>query len=81
MQKVDLILKNAIVLTMDKDLHQYTPGALAVKGDSIAAVGFEKDILADYSAEEVKDCGGKVAHARAGQYPHPHPHDPATRSG
>ena len=60
MQKVDLILKNAIVLTMDKDLHQYTPGALAVKGDSIAAVGFEKDILADYSAEEVKDCGGQV---------------------
>jgi 5-methylthioadenosine/S-adenosylhomocysteine deaminase len=60
MQKVDLILKNAIVLTMDKDLHQYTPGALAVKGDSIAAVGFEKDILAAYSAEEVKDCGGQV---------------------
>lgn len=60
MQKVDLILKNAIVLTMDKDLHQYTPGALAVKGDSIAAVGFEKDILADYNAEEVKDCGGQV---------------------
>ncbi len=60
MQKVDLILKNAIVLTMDKDLHQYTPGALAVAGDSITAVGFEKDILAAYSADEVKDCGGKV---------------------
>ena len=60
MQKVDLILKNAIVLTMDKDLHQYTPGALAVKGDSIAAVGFEKDILAEFSAKEVKDCGGQV---------------------
>ncbi|NPV41868.1 MAG: amidohydrolase family protein [Anaerolineae bacterium] len=60
MQKVDLILKNAIVLTMDQDLHQYTPGALAVVGDSIAAVGFEKDILAAYSAGEVKDCGGKV---------------------
>ncbi|MDK2981495.1 MAG: 5-methylthioadenosine/S-adenosylhomocysteine deaminase [Chloroflexota bacterium] len=60
MQKIDLILKNAIVLTMDKDLHQYTPGALAVKGDSIAAVGLEKDILSEYSAEEVKDCGGKV---------------------
>lgn len=60
MQKVDLILKNAIVLTMDKDLNQYDPGAVAVKGDSIAAVGTEKEILASYSAEEVKDCGGKV---------------------
>ncbi len=60
MQKVDLILKNAIVLTMDKDLNQYDPGAVAVKGDSIAAVGTEKEILAAYSAKEVKDCGGKV---------------------
>jgi len=60
MQKVDLILKNATILTMDKDLNQYTPGALAVAGDSIAAVGFEKDILAAYSAGEVKDCSGKV---------------------
>ena len=60
MQKVDLILNNALVLTMDKDLNQYDPGAVAVKGDSIAAVGTEKEILASYSAEEVKDCGGKV---------------------
>ena len=60
MQKVDLILKNAIVLTMDKDLHQYDPGAVAVAGDSIAAVGKEKEILSAYEADEVKDCGGKV---------------------
>ena len=60
MQKVDLILKNAIVLTMDKDLHQYDPGAVAVAGDSIAAVGTEKEILSVYEADEVKDCGGKV---------------------
>ncbi len=60
MNKVDLILKNAIILTMDSELHQYDPGAIAVKGNSIAAVGPEKQILADYSAESIIDCAGKV---------------------
>ena len=60
MTKADLILKNAIVLTMDRDFHQYDPGALAVKGTSILAVGEEKDIMAEYTSESVVDCGGKV---------------------
>lgn len=60
MQTVDLILKNAIVLTMDEQLNQYTPGAVAVSTDSIAAVGLERDILAAFSAAEVVDCQGKV---------------------
>jgi 5-methylthioadenosine/S-adenosylhomocysteine deaminase len=60
MTQVDLILKNAIVLTMNKNLDQFTPGAIAVSGDSIVAVGNEKEILSSYSADEVKDCGGKV---------------------
>ncbi len=60
MQKVDLILKNAIVLTMDEELSQFDPGAMAVTGDSITAVGAEKEILASYAASEIKDCGGKV---------------------
>jgi hypothetical protein len=34
-KKVDLILKNGIVMTMDKDLHQYTgPAPWRVSGDS-----------------------------------------------
>jgi 5-methylthioadenosine/S-adenosylhomocysteine deaminase len=60
MNKGDLILKNAIVLTMDTELNQYDPGALVVKGTDILAVGPEKDILANYSADKVLDCGGKV---------------------
>jgi 5-methylthioadenosine/S-adenosylhomocysteine deaminase len=60
MEQVDLLLTNALVLTMDEELHQYEPGAVAVTGNSIVAVGLETKIRATYSAAQVMDCGGKV---------------------
>jgi len=60
MIKVDLILKNAIVLTVDKDFNQFNPGAVAVSGDSIVSVGHEKEILSAFSSDAIFDCGGKV---------------------
>jgi cytosine/adenosine deaminase-related metal-dependent hydrolase len=59
-QTVDTLFTNALVLTMDEKLTQYSPGAVAVKGDSIVAVGPEAEIRAEYSAAETFDCGGKV---------------------
>ena len=59
-QTVDILLINAHVLTMDDAMNQYRPGAVAVKGDSILAVGAEAEISAQYSAGQVIDCGGKV---------------------
>ena len=35
----DLFFVNALVLSMDEEMHQYEPGAVAVSGDSILAVG------------------------------------------
>jgi 5-methylthioadenosine/S-adenosylhomocysteine deaminase len=58
--KADILFTNAIVLTMDAKLNQYDPGAVAVRGDSILAVGPEAEIRKDYSAGEVIDCGSKV---------------------
>ncbi len=55
-----LILKNAIILTMDKDLTKYEKGALVVTGSTISAVGEEEEILQKYTNVEVFDCGGKV---------------------
>ncbi len=55
-----LILKNAIVLTMDKALNKYDPGAVAVDGSKIAAVGNEEDILEQYPDTDTIDCQGKV---------------------
>jgi len=59
-QNIDTLFINAIVLTMDEKLTQYDPGALAVNGDSIVAVGFETDLKKEFTAKEVIDCGGKV---------------------
>ena len=59
-QKVNTLLINAIVLTMDGKLNQYDPGAVAVKDDMIVAVGPEAEITNEYSANETIDCNGKV---------------------
>lgn len=60
MHPVDILLKNAIVLTMDKAFHQYEPGAVAIKNSQIIAVGDEHQILQTYSAAQVIDCQGKI---------------------
>jgi len=60
MKTVDFILTNAVVLTMDEEFHTFEPGAVAVSGNSIAAVGMEADILKDYSASKKIDCNHKV---------------------
>ncbi|MBW8011291.1 MAG: amidohydrolase family protein [Chloroflexi bacterium] len=59
-KKADILLTNAIVLTMDEEFNQYEPGAVAVKGDSILAVGLESELKKQYTAAETIDCAGKV---------------------
>ena len=59
-QTVDVLLKNAIVLTMDDNYSQFEPGAVAVSGDSISAVGPEAEIIQAYAGKETIDCKGKV---------------------
>ncbi len=60
MTKVDLILKNAEILTMDLDYSVFNPGAVAITGSTIQAVGPEAAILQRYEADTIFDCGGKV---------------------
>ena len=60
MENVDLLLTNAIVLCMDQNFHQYEPGAVAITGNLIVAVGAENEIRKDFSAAQVIDCAGKV---------------------
>lgn len=55
-----LLLKNAIVLTMNDDYEIFEPGAVVVEGENITAVGAEKDIAPLHPEAEVIDCGGKV---------------------
>jgi len=60
MKEVSRMIKNATVLTMDKELSQYSPGAVAIQDDSIVAVGLEQEIINSYSSAEVVDAMGKV---------------------
>lgn len=60
MQTVDTLLTNAIILTMDGQFRHFENGAVAVRGDSIAAVGPEEEITSQYNAAQVIDCGGKL---------------------
>jgi 5-methylthioadenosine/S-adenosylhomocysteine deaminase len=59
-QQVNTLFVNALILTMDENFNQYRPGAVAVKGDSIVAVGPEEEIKKEFSAQETIDCDGKI---------------------
>jgi 5-methylthioadenosine/S-adenosylhomocysteine deaminase len=59
-QLCDLILRNAIVLSMNEQLTQYEPGAVAIEGDHLAAVGPEAEITERFKAPETVDCQGRV---------------------
>lgn len=59
-QSADILLTNAIVLTMDIALTKYEPGAVAVKGNNILAVGPEAEVKAEFVARETVDCRGRV---------------------
>jgi 5-methylthioadenosine/S-adenosylhomocysteine deaminase len=56
----DLLITNVIVLTMDPNLNRYEPGAVAIKDDSIIAVGDEASICKLYTPKTQIDGGGKV---------------------
>jgi 5-methylthioadenosine/S-adenosylhomocysteine deaminase len=53
----DLLLTNALVVTMDEQLTIHASGSIAVSGNAIAAVG---DVAGDFEAAETLDCRGRV---------------------
>jgi 5-methylthioadenosine/S-adenosylhomocysteine deaminase len=56
----DFLLINAIVLTMDEEMHQYEPGGVAISGDSLLAVDPEAELRKRFPEAKIVDCGGKV---------------------
>lgn len=60
MQHADILLTGGTVLTLNGRLDCYAPGAVAVQGDSIVAVGPEEVVRAQVSADTVVDCRGQI---------------------
>ena len=57
-QSVDLIVTGGVVVTMDGARNLYPDGSVAVRGDSIVAVGARAGIGSRYRAERVIDARG-----------------------
>ncbi len=59
MQHVDILLKNAWTITMDKERRVLEEACIAVKDDRIVALGGQ-EVLQEYSATQVKDLAGRI---------------------
>jgi 5-methylthioadenosine/S-adenosylhomocysteine deaminase len=60
MEHVDKILIGDVVLTINPSMDLFTNGAVAVRGDSIVAVGPAEQIQTHYTADEVTRCEDQV---------------------
>ena len=59
-KKVDFLFTNAYVVCMDDSFSRYENGGVAVSGNQITAVGDSEELIKDFQASEVIDCGGKI---------------------
>jgi 5-methylthioadenosine/S-adenosylhomocysteine deaminase len=57
MHTCDLLLTNAVVLTLDDQFRVYQDGAVAVTGSQIVGVG---NVTSEFQPKETIDCGGRV---------------------
>jgi 5-methylthioadenosine/S-adenosylhomocysteine deaminase len=58
--KVDMILSNGTVVTMNEDMEVFHRGAVVIQDGKIAAVGPAVDLNGRYEAEQTIDCTGHV---------------------
>ena len=59
-ERVDTLLVGGVVVTMNEEYDVHSPGAVAIKGDGVAAVGDADHISESYQADEIIDCQGSV---------------------
>jgi 5-methylthioadenosine/S-adenosylhomocysteine deaminase len=60
MMTIDLLFKNATIITMDEERRILKNAAIAIGGNRILAIGNSAELLVEYHAERIVDCCGKV---------------------
>src|SRR5579872_4516325 len=58
----DILVTNGYVITVDPERRIFAPGAIAIRGRRIVAVGPDREIKAHYSATRTFDAQGAVVH-------------------
>jgi cytosine/adenosine deaminase-related metal-dependent hydrolase len=58
----DLLVRNAYVLTIDRERRVYPEGAVAISGREIAAVGPERELVPRFRPKRTIDAHGAVVH-------------------
>ena len=58
----DLLIHNAFLITVDAERHVFSPGAVAVRGHNVVAVGPEREVMSGVSAARAIDASGAVVH-------------------
>lgn len=59
-RRADILITNALVVTMDSARHIYNPGAVAIRGDSIIAVGPQNEIASSFTASRAIDAHNEI---------------------
>lgn len=59
MQNVDILIKNALIVTMNESRQILEDGAIAISGDKFEEVGPTAALIAKYKADKVIDAKGK----------------------
>ena len=58
--RADILITHALVVTMDAARHIFNPGAVAIRGDSIIAVGSQDEIASRFTAARTIDAAGEI---------------------
>ena len=58
----DLLIHNACVISVDAERRVFSPGAVAVRGHTLVAVGPEGEVMPGMRAARTIDAGGAVVH-------------------
>lgn len=61
-EAVDLIVRDAYLITMDAERRIFTDGAIAVRGHTIVAVGPTREVVAGYTAARTISAHGAAVH-------------------